>query len=304
MARYIPDVKTRRWVVIAPRRAHRPDEHIGQETDASQEVLGQRNGFAYLPSCPFCFGNEDQTPPEIYRWGRSYPTDTDWIVRVVPNKFPITDIHEVIVHSPDHVKDIVELPDDHVEIILKVYRERFKTLSAFGNVLIFNNKGELAGESLTHPHSQVVVIPQQVHLDVLAIEPINNVIEDNDHFVVYCPDFSQWPYEVWIVPKAFVHHRHVDDNHFSTISDEEVVALVKTLKRSLGRLYTLIPNLAYNYYIYPYSCWYLRIIPRNILVRAGFEHGTGIHVNTIDPGEAAKELRDVGEPKPREMIIE
>ena len=37
-------------------------------------------------NCPFCAGNEDMTPPEVYR----YPTsDGDgWHVRVIPNKFP------------------------------------------------------------------------------------------------------------------------------------------------------------------------------------------------------------------------
>ena len=88
MARYIPDIKTQRWVIISPKRKERPK---GEGERAGEEIL-----------CPFCPGNEHLTPPEIYRWGKRYPTDPEWLVRVVPNKYPITDIHEIIVHSPDH----------------------------------------------------------------------------------------------------------------------------------------------------------------------------------------------------------
>lgn len=303
MARYIPDVKSRRWVIISTQRSNRPTEHDNTKSLKSEQVE-QRSGFSCQPSCPFCIGNEDQTPPEVYRWGRSYPTDLNWIVRVVPNKYPITDVHEVIIHSPDHFKDIVDLPKDWLEILIKVYRERYNTLSAFGHVLIFNNKGERAGESLVHPHSQVVVIPQQIHLDVLAIEPVNNLIEENHQFVVYCPDFSQWPYEVWIAPKSCIDHGHPDGHHFGKISDSEISSLTKILQRTLKKLYKSFPDLSYNYYINPYSCWYLRIIPRNILIRAGFEHGTGVHVNPVDPAEAAREFREEKIPQAKEMIIE
>jgi UDPglucose--hexose-1-phosphate uridylyltransferase len=308
MAHYVPDVKTRRWVVIAPRRRRRPDDHQEEKRGKqarSKDHLERRNGFAYDSDCPFCFGNEKRTPPEIYRWGRSYPTDTNWIVRVVPNKYPITDIHEVIIHSPDHLKDIADFAPEHVEIILKVYRERYNTLSAFGNVIIFNNKGKEAGESLTHPHSQVVVIPQQIKLDALLLEPVNNLIEESDQFVVFCPDFSQWPYEVWIAPRECAAVGHKRDGHqFGNISDSEISNLALLLINTLKRLRLRFPRLAYNYYIYPYGCWYLRIIPRNVIIRAGFEHGTGIHVNTVSPAEAAKELRDGKESRPREMVIE
>ena len=50
----------------------------------------------------------------------------------------------------------------------------------------------------------------------------------------------------------------------------------------------------YNYYIYPKENWYLRVIPR-FVHRAGFELGTGLQVNVIDPFDAAAELKGAEE---------
>ncbi|KKR47948.1 MAG: Galactose-1-phosphate uridylyltransferase, partial [Candidatus Curtissbacteria bacterium GW2011_GWA1_40_16] len=47
----------------------------------------------------------------------------------------------------------------------------------------------------------------------------------------------------------------------------------------------------YNFYIHHGKDWYLRIIPR-LIHRAGFELGTGISVNIIDPADAADILKE------------
>ena len=43
-----------RWVIIATERAKRPDQFGVQPQESEEKV------------CPFCEGNESQTPPEIY----------------------------------------------------------------------------------------------------------------------------------------------------------------------------------------------------------------------------------------------
>lgn len=276
MAKFVPDAQSRRWSVIAPERITRPEELQS----------GER-----AKKCPFCPGNESLTPPELYRIGGE---GREWKVRVVPNKFPITDFHEVIVHSPDDVNDIESLDLEQVKLIFQVYRVRYLANVSNGQVLIFCNHGESAGASLRHPHSQLVVIPNQISLDVLVKEPINNVISDNTYFVTYCPDFSQWPYEVWIAPKK-------TGTSFGEIKDEEISDLAGILQKVLIGLREKFlkretPNVAkeeeftYNYYVYPGKDWYLRIIPR-FVHRAGFELGTGLSVNIKDPKDAAEELK-------------
>ena len=284
MAKFVPDVKTQRWIVISQTRTSRPDEH-GPKIDEGKPSV-----------CVFCSGNEAMTPPEIMRIGDGEKDKPGWKIRVIPNKFPITDTHEVIIHSPDHNKDIGEFDTNQVNQLLTVYRQRFQVHAGSGQVMLFANHGALAGASLAHPHSQLVLIPRQINLDALVREPIMNVVEDNNYFVTYCPDFSQWPYEVWIAPKK-------EGTVFGDTSDEELKDLAQILQQALKRLkvkyhdqtisksHTQMP-FSYNFYIHHAKNWFLRIIPR-LVHRAGFELGTGLSVNVVDPTIAAEELKEI-----------
>ncbi len=281
MAKFVPDVKTQRWIVIAPARTSRPDEHA---EPGSVKV------------CHFCPGNEGNTPSEVMRAGGGDINQPGWKIRVVPNLFPITDIHEVIIHSPNHKDDIAEFDVAQVALLLTVYRARYIFHADDGQVMIFSNHGESAGASLVHPHSQLVVLPRQINLDALVREPVMNVVDDNNFFITYCPDFSQWPYEVWIAPKK-------EGGTFVDITDEEINDLAVLLQRTLKRL-NIVYNLpktkkihefapfAYNYYIHHGKNWFIRIIPR-LVHRAGFELGTGLSVNVVDPTDAARELKEI-----------
>ena len=276
MSKYVPDILSRRWVIVAPSRLSRPD-HISAKS--KKQSL-----------CPFCPGNEHVSPGEVFRIGKGEKDQKGWVVRVIPNKYPITDYHEVIIHSPHEDKDIEHLSASHVESILKAYRERFNYYRKKGQVLIFCNHGEGSGASIHHPHSQLVVIPSQINLDTLTREPLNNIVEDNTFFYTYCPDFSQWPYEIWIAPKK-------EGAHFGDLTDKQIVDLSNLLKKTVRQLETIYEknrfanmSFGYNYYIYPHSNWYLRIIPR-FVHRAGFELGTGLNVNIVDPTTAAMEYK-------------
>ena len=165
-----------RWVIISTDRAKRP-------TDFVRDRVTMKGGF-----CPFCYGNEDKTPPEIlaYRPSQngtsSRPNSTGWTVRVVPNKFPALGIegnlnrqaegmfdrmngigaHEVIIESPDHNLTLASMPEKRMEDILWAYRDRVVDLrqdKRFKYILIFKNHGEAAGASLEHPHSQLIALP-------------------------------------------------------------------------------------------------------------------------------------------------
>ncbi|MFN4212708.1 MAG: hypothetical protein ACK4FL_01960 [Microgenomates group bacterium] len=280
MSKYVPDISSRRWVIISPQRINRPEDDFSQN---KKKKL-----------CVFCPGQEKMTPSETFRLGKGEKDKPGWRVRVVPNKYPITDLHEVIIHSPDHEKDIDILPLSQVELLLKTYRVRYQFFKPKGQVLIFCNHGEHSGASLTHPHSQLVVIPNQINLDTLTREPLNNIVEENNFFYVYCPDFSQWPYEVWITPKK-------ENTFFGEITDEEIADLAVILQNTLKNLKKISKEywlnkdgFAYNFYIYPKENWYMRIIPR-LVHRAGFELGTGLSVNVVDPLIAAEKLKGLEE---------
>jgi UDPglucose--hexose-1-phosphate uridylyltransferase len=163
-----------RWVILAEGREERPNEF---------ERRGlRRSGLR----CPFCAGNESDTPPAIVTYG---PADGDhaggdgpWSVRVVPNKYPAlvphgrtepvrnglyeqSDAvggHEVIVESPRHVSSLSELTLEEASLLMRAYRDRLRVLRSetqYRYALIFKNVGPEAGASLEHAHSQLVATP-------------------------------------------------------------------------------------------------------------------------------------------------
>jgi len=281
MTKYVPDISSRRWVIVSAQRAARPDQN-GHGKDKKKV------------ECVFCPGNEKLTSEEVYRVGEGERNEKGWKVRVILNKFPITDLHEVVIHSPSDTEDLFEYSQSQVESILHAYRDRFNFYRKRGQVLIFCNHGEHAGASIKHPHSQIVVLPPQINLDSLTREPKNNLVDEDEVFSVYCPDFSQWPYEVWITPKE------ESKSFFGDITDKDLPELARIMKRTIKRLHDLYDEgnfhvpFGYNYYISPKENWYLRIIPR-FVHRAGFELGTGLSVNEIDPLNAALGFKGVDE---------
>jgi len=161
-----------RWVIIATERGKRP-------TDFAHDRERHRGGF-----CPFCEGNEDKTPPEVfaYRAKASKPDRPGWDVRVVPNKFPALAIegeleragegmydkmngvgaHEVIIETTDHDRELADQPAEHIARILKAVQERMIDLQGdtrFRYIQFFRNRGSAAGASLEHPHSQLIALP-------------------------------------------------------------------------------------------------------------------------------------------------
>ena len=68
------DHTTSDWVVFAPLRKLRPH----RETSAESAALERTNEL--LDSCPFCPGNEQMTPPEIYAIRGNSGSESDWLI--------------------------------------------------------------------------------------------------------------------------------------------------------------------------------------------------------------------------------
>ena len=284
MTKYIPDIKSQRWVILAPGRFGKP------ASTNKDYTITTKKGIKVAQECPFCLGNEALTPPEI----DSIIKDELWTVRAFSNKYPITDIHEVIIHSPDHFKDIEQFDDKELLDLFTLYQRRLKALSLQGVSILFRNFGVSAGTSLPHPHSQIIVLPSQINLESLALEPIKNLVYENTYFVLYCPDFSQYPYEIWITHKKASQYEQgapeLLDIKLSKFGKEELLDLAKLLQKTILALQKILGKFDYNYYISPKPPFYLRLIPR-LITRGGFELGTGLSTNTLDPVQAAQELK-------------
>lgn len=265
--RFLKNPISQKWVILSPKRAKRPDVARGSE-----------------PVCPFCLGHEDWQPREVYRIGGT-PHRPDWEVRVVPNKFPFAPIHEVIIHSPDHHKNFGELSLEQNIKIFQTYRQRYQTHFKKGQVYIFHNHGKEGGESLPHPHTQLAVVPFKITLACERLgEPRNGKIETK-YFTLFSPSTCEWPYEIWLAPKrrgtCFGEIGDLEIEDFSWV----IKRLVEILTQNLGF------EFPFNFYIYPGGDWYLRFLARSKSI-GGFELGTGISVNTQNPEETLKIIKE------------
>ena len=320
-----------RWVIIAPDRARRP------RRSSIVPELPDDSGFD-----PFCEGNEHATPPEIlaYREPGSVSNGRGWRVRVVPNKFPALQVegrlgkrgdgiydvmsgigaHEVIIECPHFETNMSRLSVDNIREVLWVYRDRLVDLKKDPRLvhgLIFKNKGAMAGATLPHSHSQLIVTPvvpisiweemtgalefynyrgRSIYSDMIQQELENEerIVFDSPNFVVFCPFASRFPFETWILPK---HH----SSHFENIQRQEVEELGMVMKTVLRKLEIGLDDPAYNYVIHtapfdtnelPHYLWHIELFPSLTRV-AGFEWGSGFYINPVTPEEAASFLRNV-----------
>ncbi len=179
MSEYRQDPLTGRWVIIGSQRALRPNEFVEAAVREAKKP------------CPFCAGNEVDTPPAIASY-YTQPSDlrktaagvVPWQVRVVPNRFPAVTVdteiagrtsdppgfhllpgfgqHEVVIESPRHVVSWSELTLDEAWCAMRAYRDRLAALKQdgrFAYAQVFKNVGSAAGASIEHTHSQIIAMP-------------------------------------------------------------------------------------------------------------------------------------------------
>lgn len=215
--------------------------------------------------------------------------------------------HEVIVDSPDHWDSMADFGRDQMEKILEVYKDRYshyRYMSDVNYISIFKNRGEAAGASLTHTHSQVVAVPILPPLIKREMEAVSSasfclycnivkremagrrLISQNDDWILIAPFYSIVPYETWILPKGHI-------SNLEDMGEGQRKSLALMLSDALRRTKSLLDDPPYNYMIFQLPFDYhlnIRIQPAVSKI-AGFERGTGIYINPVPPEQAAAELR-------------
>ena len=139
------------WVAIARNRDSRPMEFVAIDSVQHQLI------------CPFCSGNEEETPKAIAHFGMSEqgPTkivaeqsdvDPNWLSRIVPNKFPSLigpkldiepsqaiesgpylhvqqdGIQEILIPSSRHVCSLSELTDSELKTCFFAAQKRLQEI--------------------------------------------------------------------------------------------------------------------------------------------------------------------------------
>ncbi len=160
-----------KYVVIAPERLFRPNLNCRNEKKNSVSLI-----------CPFCDGNEDLTPPEIFALRDNEANEPSWRTRVVPNLYKavqveLSDIskrdgifesipgvgaHEILIDSPCHECDFYQLDTSAIEDWLRTMIIRIEDLKNDTRLIylsIFKNVGINAGATQEHPHTQLLALP-------------------------------------------------------------------------------------------------------------------------------------------------
>jgi UDPglucose--hexose-1-phosphate uridylyltransferase len=268
---------TKEWVIIAPERSKRPDQF-------AKTVEKRKERPAHDPKCPFCPGNENQTPPAVF----TQKTGDSWSSRVVPNKFAAVNPElspkrtnvgkfltadgfgraEVVIESPRHDATLATMSTGEVRDVLECYKNRYMDLAKDQKVdmiTIFRNHGAKAGTSLEHPHSQIIATP--------IVPP--HVRQLMQQAILYHDSYGQCPHCVmleeelkqkeriifegkhFVVFSLFASHtpfetRIIPKRHYSrfdSITEEEMGELAEILRVTLKKIHVGLNDPDYNFVI-------------------------------------------------------
>jgi len=160
---------------------------------------------------------------------------------------------EVILYSPEHTITLPELPVPHIRKLVDLWTERYIEMAKdekIKYVFIFENRGEVVGVTMPHPHGQIYgysFIPKRVELELDSCKEHfdrkgtclicdmteeeksteTRIIMENEHFVVYLPFFSEYPYGTYVVSKA--HKQNLEQ-----FTDAEKDSLAQILRDITG----------------------------------------------------------------------
>lgn len=158
------------YILIAPERLHRPN------------LSNTNSKKSFNVACPFCEGNEDLTPPEIFAIRDNQPNMKSWKTRVVPNLYKAVQIeledvskrdgmfesipgvgaHEILIDSPCHDCEMHQLDLGAIKNWLRsmiIRIEDLKNDKRLIHISIFKNVGFNAGATQDHPHTQILALP-------------------------------------------------------------------------------------------------------------------------------------------------
>ncbi len=234
--------------------------------------------------------------------------------------------HEVIIESPKAGVEMEDLDLEDLAHVLKTYRARMKDLQRdfrFRYLMVFKNVGSHAGASIPHAHSQLIALPvtpmvmkeklksartyyankeRSLFNDILIneIRSGERMVVSNEGFGVFCPYASRFGFETCIMPRSQkADYFRAHDHELMQLADV-LLRTLKAYRRALSRpSYNLVLHTAPMRYRRPGYWetidedfrWHIEILPRLTGI-AGFEFGTGFHINSVFPEEAAGTLRE------------
>ena len=271
------------WVMIASHRQNRPQ----------------------MPKdwCPFCPGS-GKVPDnyDVYKYDNDFPAlsqnppvPDDVATKIYKTKEAYGKC-EVILYSPDHTITLPELPEDHIKKLVDLWTERFIELSKdekIKYVFIFENRGEVVGVTMPHPHGQIYgysFIPKKLQLEIEACKEHydenktclicdmlkderefgKRIIFENEDFIVFLPFFVEYPYGMYIASK---NHKQ----NLTQFNEREKLNLARAIRETAGTLDSL----------FDYKFPYMMCMHQNPVNSGDFSDYYHFHIEFFPPMRSA-----------------
>jgi len=223
---------------------------------------------------------------------------------------------EVVVYTPNPSCSLADLSISNISLLLNALSDRFEKIMDDTNisyVLPFENRGDFVGTSLPHPHGQIYafgdlppIIERQMKnaMENKVFSSLMNniktelIVAETEHTITFCPEFSRYPYETWILPK--VHHTkpsEMTDKELKEISNAikvQVKFFDEIYNKSMPYvLWHAFPAKNYaQYWPYHIQFWPLQRGEEKMKYLASVEQITGLFLVDVMPEYAAKQIRD------------
>ncbi|PMQ00953.1 MAG: galactose-1-phosphate uridylyltransferase [Dictyoglomus sp. NZ13-RE01] len=301
------------WVIVAGKVQERP-------------VLPAKN------ACPLCYGGAEVPKPfDVAVFENRYPSLTKEVNDVTPFEDEIykrrggQGVCEVVLYTMDHDSALSRMPLEQIEKLVLVWEDRYKDLSSLPfveYVQIFENRGEIVGVSLHHPHGQIYAmpfIPPIIEKEINSAKEFWNnynkclfcsvlerevkeeirVVYENKYFVAFMPYYGKFPFELHIYPK-----RHLGSLVEMTYAEKMYLAeIIQKITKGYDNVYGY--NFSYMMLLhqkpskgdYPFYHFHIEFYSLHrdrdkIKYLASIESGTGTFVNPLSPEDSARLLRD------------
>lgn len=238
---------------------------------------------------------------------------------------PAQGVCEVVLYSPQHHLTLTDMSVEEIHKLVLVWTDRYEELGRLDYVdyvFIFENKGEVIGVTLTHPHGQIYGLPfippiprreldachkhhdrtgRCLLCDIIGQEVADGrrLIAENSSHLAFVPFYARYPYEVHLLPRA---HRL----SLSDLTGEERWDLALILKDVLLKYdglfgfslpYMMVMHQAptdggrYDDYHFHIEFYPLHRARDKLKIRAGCESGAGTFLADALPEEWAEQLR-------------
>ena len=234
---------------------------------------------------------------------------------------------EVVLYTDEHSATLAELDEKRIRNLIDVWADRYEELGArdfVDYVFVFENKGEVIGVTLHHPHGQIYAYPfipprpakeleaarkhregtgGCLHCDLLGMEHEDGrrVLTKGDHFTAFTPFYARFPYEAHVYARRCV-------PSIADLNGEERRDLARTLKRLLAG-YDKLFGYSLPYMMVMHQAptdggtyegvahFHIEFYPPNrtaekLKYLAGSETGAGVFVMDAAPEDTAGELRE------------